>query len=251
MVFCRIGYPRGLETVSSEEGGKRLYAPWLAETIPLSLGTPSYAAVKITNSTGYVIEVNKTLTTDQFKGGYCKIRSGVLEGTVYKIDRNTSGNVVLKNFDGSYPTFNLRNDYAELVTGPATYTFPENRAPYKRDVKIATSGENLMLPYYNRGIAIPINYENDFVINCRFTDRANADTLLMFTKLKIDYGGNDALATNNPAAPMILEWGSNAPENQYLVHCDEAKEVRTGGAGNVREISLYFKNYELPSYRGY
>lgn len=247
----KLGYPAGLDSVSTEEEGRELYEPWLVEPIVLSPKVPSWKALKILSSTGSTITTTGGMTANEFLGGYCKIRSGSLKSTVFKVYQNTTDEIILRNLDGSTPSLSLTNEYMEVVTGPSTFIFPVNRDPNKQDVKVATQGEFQTFPYYTGGIAIPINYENDFILNCRFTNRDDSNRLLTFTKLKLDYLGLDAMATNSPAAPMILECGDHTANNQYLVHCEEAKEVREGMKGGIIEIMLYLRTFEIPSYRGY
>jgi len=246
----KLGYPAGLESVASEDSGRALYNKWLAEAITLSPISPAWDAFKVTDSSGANISV-PGLTAGKFNGGYCKVRSGSDRGKVYRIYNTTSTYLTLRNLDNSTPTLSLTNEYVEAVTGPSTFTFPLNRNPNKQDVKIATAGEFNMFPYYTGGIAIPINYDNDFIINCRLTSREDANKLLTFTKLKIDYSGIDAMANNTPAAPLVLECGTHDPNYQYLVHCEEVKEVKEGMRGNIIELQMYLRVLELPSYRGY
>lgn len=248
----KLGYPQGLSVVSNEDAGKALYDGWMIDPITLSMVDVSWVGFKISGASSSSIGASSiSVGSNAFFGGFLKVRSGDRKGDAFKITSNGASSFSVKNFDGtSIDATGLVGCYAEAVSGPGTFTFPLGRNPSKKDIKIATAGEFEQFPYYTGGMVIPVNYEIDMVVDGWMTSREQLEKLMMFCKLKVDYAGGDAMSTGNMCAPMVLETGTHDASHQYLVHCEEAKEITEGSRGGLIQIQMYLKVLELPSYRG-
>ena len=179
------------------------------------------------------------------------MRSGTAKGTIYKVDSNTSDALTCETGTTMVTDGVAVDDYFEVISGSATFTFPSERNPTRKDYKRMTKGTYMRFPYYDGGIAISLGHEtDDFVVMAFLNSESQFSDLAMMMNQKIDYAGYDADYSADECAPLILEEGTNDATHQYLVYARDYKIVKDGKMGGFIEVMLHFEAVGLTSYRG-
>lgn len=256
MAQWRLGYPNGLDSVANEAAGKVLYAPWSVSALTLSTKTTTERfGGQVTGVSGTLLSDTGSFTTDQFNGGFVKILSGTATGNAYKVTDTVTDTLTLETMSGGTPNLNtdglVPNDYYEVVTGSTLFTFPAQRNPVRKDIKIVPQGKYKRFKLYEGGINISQGRRpDDFVILGYLTSMSDLTELLVLLNLKMDYSGYDGTYTQDDLAPLVLEMGTADEDHQYLVHHLDVKYIGAGKKGSIIEVMMHFQQTGIISYRG-
>lgn len=281
----KLGYPSGLSTFSrTEEEGKAEYDTF--SVVPMTLASrlmnrgvgiiSSVGTISLyfTTETAYPNDDNadfvqyKGFETGEFASGtddcgFMRILSCAnnedTRNKVYQISYNNTSTVT----GVSGTTFSAdglsSGDTFEIVSGAATFEFPNKRNPIRRDFKRMVTTTSLRFPYYEDGLVMNIGYEaDDFVIMTYLTEQKDADRLEVMLNHVLDYRGADVLysvggsGTNTQGgAPMILETGTHDILHQYLVYMNDYKIVKDAKRSDgFFDCMIHFMGYTRPLYRG-
>jgi len=234
----RLGYPNGLDAVANEAAGKALYAPWSVTALTLSTKTTTERfGGKVTGIAETIITDTGSFTTDQFNGGFVKILSGTALGNAYKVTDTATDTITVEDMDG--------------ITGSTLFTFPAQRNPVRKDIKIVPRGKYKRFALYEGGINISMGRQpDDLVILGYLTSVADLTELLILLNLKMDYSGYDGTYTQDDLAPLVLEMGTADADHQYLVHHLDVKYIGAGKKGSIIEVMMHFQQTGIISYRG-
>lgn len=281
----KLGYPSGLSTYSrTETTGKAVYdrfsvTPMTLASRSMNRGVGVMSSVSTTtltfiSETAYPNNDNadfvqyKSFETGEFATstsdcGFMRILScddnEDTRNKVYQISYNTTGTITGvsgTNFSGDGLS---TGDSFEIVSGAATFEFPNKRNPIRRDFKRMVSTTSLRFPYYEDGLVMYIGYEaDDFVIMTYLTEKKDADRLEVMLNHFLDYRGFDVLysvggsGTNTKGgAPMILETGTNDILHQHLVYANDYKIVKDAKrSDDFYDVMIHFMGYSRPLYRG-
>lgn len=274
MSSWKIGYPSGLDGVSSYDEGKTKYDKISAEVIVFD-STPMCRAVgKVSSVLGTVLTVtnitnypniadtsfddptNNEFELDEFNSGFIKFLSGTCKKKVYEITGTTaykltsSTDLQTEGIGG--------NDYFEVVTGGCSFSFPSGRNPIRRDFKRRLDAESMRLPYYDGGLVVPRGWSpDDLVVTTYMTEEKDVDRLEHLLNHQLDFMGFDAFYSTNEMdnsdgiAPLILQTGSIDIRNQILVNVTDYKIMKNAKRGDTFwEIQMHFENFSQPLYRG-
>lgn len=247
----KIGYVSGLDETATEDTGKALYDAWSVSALTLSTKSISRVGGQVTGISETVLTDTDAFVSSAYAGGFLKILSGTAKGTVYKVVSNTTA--ALTCVTGTTMTTDgvSTSDYFEVISGAATFEFPTQRNPTRKDYKRMTKGEYIRFPYNDGGIAISLGNEaDDFVVMAFLLNETEFSTLAMLINQKMDYAGYDANYTGDEVAPLILEEGTHDAAHQYLVYARDYKMVKDGKMGGFIEVMLHFEAIGLASYRG-
>jgi hypothetical protein len=281
----KLGYPSGLSTFSrTEEEGKAEYD--MFSVVPMTLASRSMnrgvgiisgvgaRSLVFTSETAYPNNDNadfvqyKGFETGEFASGltdcgFIRILSCAnnedTRNNVYQIDSNATDSLSAVEGtnlagDGLSP-----GDAFEIVSGAATFEFPNKRNPIRRDFKRMVTTTSLRFPYYEDGLVMNVGYEaDDFVIMTYLTEKKDANRLEVMLNHVLDYRGFDVLysvggsGTNTQGgAPMILETGTHDTLHQHLVYMNDYKIIKDAKrSDDFYDIMIHFMGYTRPLYRG-
>lgn len=249
-----IGYPDGLDAVANEAAGIALYDKWSLSAITIDAKTSAVTGGQVTART------ETTLTdTGQFigltlTGGWIKMRNGTMKGEVYKIHPSTpnTDNIITCEVGTTLISDGVAvGDWYEVITGSASFTFPTQRNPTRKDIKRTLKGVTDRFPYYEGGMDIPLGYEaDDFVVMAFLENETQFKTLGMLLSQKMDYSSYDGNFTSDEAAPLILQTGTADADHQFLVSTSDYKVVKDGNRGGYIEVMFHCRSIVMPSYRG-
>jgi len=251
-----LGYPQGLDAVASEGAGKALYNPWSVEALTLSTKTTTERfGGKVTAIAETILTDTGSFTANQFTGGFVKILSGTAVGITYKVTATATDTLTVVDMDGSVATMVTDgvaiNDYYEVVTGSTLFTFPAERNPVRKDIKIVPIGKYKRFKLYEGGINLSQGRRpDDLVILGYLTSNADLMELLILLNLKMDYAGYDGTYTQHDLAPLVLEMGTADADHQWLVHHLDVKYIGAGKKGSIIEVMMHFQQTGIISYRG-
>ena len=255
----KIGYVNGLDTQSTYEDGKALYAstPFTLDNKQMCRAVGKIASVSSTHLTcvniiNYPNETDtdfqnapNNFSTNEFQYGFIRMLSGSCKNKVYKISSNSTS-ILITGVDVQSEGVSS-NDYFEVVTGSSMYTFRRNPLNQRFTKKIRGSMQRL--PFYEGSIVIPTGYErDDITVLTYLTSEKDIDRFELMLNHVLDYVGFDSLYSTGisgensyGSAPMILQDGNNI---QYLFFLNDYKIVRDGKQGNiVWEIMIHGQNY--------
>lgn len=246
-----IGYPDGLDAVANEDAGIALYDPWSIAAISFDSKTPSRIGGIVTSISELVLTDTGNFVSGAYAGGWIKMRSGTKKGEVYKVVSNDV-NALTCETGTTMDTDDVNiGDYYEVISGSTSFTFPAQRNPIRKDMKLMTKGVVDRFPYYEGGIDIPLGREaDDIVVMAFLTGEAQFKALMMLLNQKMDYSGYDGNFTSDEAAPLIIQMGTDDADSQYLVSFSDHKIVKDGGKGGNIDVMLHFRAINMPSYRG-
>ena len=256
MASWKLGYPNGLDSVANEAAGIALYNAWSVSALTLSTKTTTERFGGQSTAIAETILTDAgSFTTNQFTGGFVKILSGTAKGNAYKVTATATDTLTVKDMDGSAATMVTDgvavNDYYEVVTGSTLFTFPAQRNPVRKDIKIVPRGKYKRFALYEGGINISMGRQpDDLVILGYLTSVADLTELLILLNLKIDYASFDGTYTQDNLAPLILEMGTHDADHQYLVHHLDVKYIGAGKKGSIIEVMMHFQQTGIISYRG-
>ena len=251
-----IGYPDGLDAVANEAAGIALYDKWSLSAITLDAKTSAVTGGQITGITDTELTDTGQFVVGAYTGGWIKMRSGVNKGEVYKCHvsiPNTADILYCIAGTDMYESGNgvAVGDWYEVITGSASFTFPTQRNPTRKDIKRTLKGVTDRFPYYEGGIDIPLGYEaDDFVVMAFLENEAQFKTLGMLLSQKMDYSSYDGNFTSDEAAPLILQTGTADADHQFLVSTSDYKVVKDGNRGGYIEVMFHCRSIVMPSYRG-
>ncbi len=282
----KLGYPNGLELAASETAGRDLYNSFSVSPIELdetlmvrgvgqvngnppdtTAGTLTCDHIHVYPSTDDAdFPGNTSFVNAEFNKGFVRFLSGnaagygdsETENKAFEVDA-TSLNVLTCTGDNLYAVGVRDGDYFEVLTGSPTFTFSSGRNPIRRDFKkVVTLGPSMRMPIYNKGLLIPLGYEqDDFVIMVYLTSSKDVDRLGVMLSHLVDYKGFDYMysyALGNAekgGAPMILETGSHDVRNQFLVAVSDWKIVKSAvKSDDFWEIMVHFVGYWKSTHRG-
>lgn len=252
----KLGYPNGLDTVANEAAGTALYAPWSVEALTLSTKTTTERfGGKITGIAETILTDTGSFSANQFDGGFVKILSGSAKGNAYKVTATSTDTLTVKDMDGTAATMVTDgmavDDYYEVVTGSTLFTFPAQRNPVRKDIKIVPRGKYKRFPRYQGGVNVSTGKNpDDMVILGYLTSKADLSELMIICNLKMDYAGYDGSYTQDDLAPLVLEMGVNDADHQYLVHLIDIKKIGAGKKASIIEVMMHFQQTAIISYRG-
>ena len=255
----KLGYVNNLDTQTTYEDGKALYAspPFALSNKPICRAVGKIASVSSTHLTCTNIinypNVENTdfenapnqFSTDEFEYGFVRILSGSCKNNVYKILSNSTS--ILTAAINVESEGVLSNDYFEVVPGACTYTFQRNPSNHRFVKKIKGSAQRL--PFYEGCIVIPVGYEgDDITVLTYLTNEKDVNRFELMLNHVLDYKGFDSMYSTGisgdnsyGSAPMVLEDGDGI---QYPIFLNDYKIVRDAKQGNmIWEIMVHGQNY--------